>query len=116
MKGVHLLAVSGVDQMQSLYGILRRVWKRTMRGETDRKRPAEKVGPGDVKENTSDDLTVIRGIGIASQNRLYAAGIKSYPRLAHASAEDVREVLGKFGRGAKIENWIGQAQKLVGEE
>jgi predicted flap endonuclease-1-like 5' DNA nuclease len=52
--------------MQSLYGILRRVWKRTMRGETDRKRPAEKVGPGDVKENTSDDLTVIRGIGIAS--------------------------------------------------
>ena len=49
--------------MQSLYGILRRVWKRTMRGETDRRRPAEKVGPGDVKENTSDDLTVIRGIG-----------------------------------------------------
>jgi len=49
--------------MQSLYGILRRVWKRTMHGETDRKRPAEKVGPGDVKENTSDDLTVIRGIG-----------------------------------------------------
>jgi hypothetical protein len=34
-----------------------------MRGETDRRRPAEKVGPGDVKENTSDDLTVIRGIG-----------------------------------------------------
>lgn len=111
MKGVHLLAVSGVDQMQSLYGILRRVWKRTMRGETDRKRPAEKVGPG-----ASDDLTVIRGIGIASQNRLYAAGIKSYPELAHASAEDMREILGKFGRGAKIENWIAQAQKLVGEE
>ena len=102
--------------MLSLSGILRRVWKRAMRGEPERKRPAEEVGPGDAKEGAPDDLTVIRGIGIASQNRLHAAGIKSYPQLARASAEDVREILGQFGRGAKVEDWIAQARKLVEKE
>ena len=102
--------------MLSLFDILCRAWNRTMRGETDRKRPTEKAGLGDAKESTSDDLTVIRGIGLASQNRLNAAGIRSYAQLASASAEDVRKMLGKFGRGARIEKWIAQAQELAAKE
>jgi predicted flap endonuclease-1-like 5' DNA nuclease len=61
-------------------------------------------------------LTAIRGIGIATQNRLYAAGIKTYAELARASPEDVREILGKLARGAKVEPWIRQAEELTKEE
>ncbi len=61
-------------------------------------------------------MTAIRGIGIASQNRLYVAGIKSYAQLARASAEEVREILGNQGRVAKVEDWIAQAKELAKEQ
>ena len=70
-------------------------------------------GPG---ENKANDLTVIRGIGIVTQNQLYKAGIKTYAALAGARPEELREVLGDVARGAKIERWIAQARELAGKE
>ncbi len=60
-----------------------------------------------------DDLTAIRGIGIAMQDRLNRAGITNYAQLAEAKPEHVREALGKLSRGTKIGTWISQAQELA---
>ena len=62
---------------------------------------------------SSDDLTVIRGIGITTQDRLYRAGIKSFSQLAQASPEKIREILGTMARGAKVETWIKEAAGLA---
>jgi len=61
----------------------------------------------------SDDLTVIRGIGIATQDRLYRAGIKSFAELAGSPPDKVREVLGNLARGAQVETWIAEAAGLA---
>ena len=68
---------------------------------------------GSSNNATSDDLTAIRGIGIATQDRLYRAGIKSFSELAQSSPEKIREALGKMARGAKVETWIKDAAGLV---
>ena len=68
---------------------------------------------GSSNNSTSDDLTAIRGIGIATQDRLYRAGIKSFSQLAQSSPEKIREALGKMARGAKVETWIKDAAGLV---
>ncbi len=68
---------------------------------------------GEPNDSTSDDLTVIRGIGIATQDRLYRAGIKSFSELAQSSPEKIREALGKMARGAKVETWIEEAGGLA---
>ena len=101
--------------MLSLFGILCRAWRCALCGQASRKPSAETGGQGDAETTASDDLTAIRGIGIASQNRLYAAGIKSYAELARASAEDLRKILGKFARGARVEDWIARARELAAE-
>ncbi len=49
----------------------------------------ELLGGGEAAPSAPDDLTAIRGIGIATQNRLYKAGIKSHGQLARATPEDV---------------------------
>jgi predicted flap endonuclease-1-like 5' DNA nuclease len=60
-------------------------------------------------------LTDIRGIGIATQDQLYRAGIRSYGQLARASPAEVREILGKFAGGATVEKWIAEAKRLAKE-
>ncbi len=100
--------------MLSLTGMLCRFWRGALCGVA-RKEPQEetaKVAPG---ENKADDLTVIRGIGIVTQNQLYRAGIKTYVALAGARPEELRKVLGDVARGAKIERWIAQARELAGK-
>ncbi len=82
-------------------------------GRGKREGTAEKAEASPPDEISSDDLTAIGGISIATQNRLYGAGIKSYAQLAQASPEEVREILGKLARGADIEDWIAQAKKLA---
>ena len=72
---------------------------------------AEGQAPGQGAEGAVDDLTAIEGIGIVMQDRLNRAGIWNYAQLAEAKPEHVREALGKFSRGAKIEAWISQAQE-----
>ena len=73
----------------------------------------ELLGGGEAAPSAPDDLTAIRGIGIATQNRLYKAGIKSHGQLARATPEDVRKILGKFAGGADVEDWIAQATELA---
>jgi predicted flap endonuclease-1-like 5' DNA nuclease len=49
-----------------------------------------------TEDSFPDDLTAIRGIGMASQNRLYKAGIKTYAALASAEPAEVRRMLGNL--------------------
>ena len=82
--------------------------------EEERHRPpSEQVGPEETKEAPEDDLTAIRGIGLATQQRLNAIGIKSYAQLADAKPEELREAVGDIGRFAKIDDWIRQARELA---
>ncbi len=80
-----------------------------------RERAADKAAANSPDESSSDDLTTISGIGIATQDRLYRAGIKWYGQLAQASPHDVREILGKIAGGATVENWIAEAKQLAKE-
>ncbi len=84
-------------------------------GPEKRERTAEEAEAGEPPEVSPDDLTAIRGIGIATQNRLYRAGIKSYGQLARATPEDVREIFGKSAGGASVEKWIAEAKQLSSE-
>ncbi len=84
-------------------------------GPGRRERAADKAAASSPNESSSDDLTAIRGIGIATQDRLYRAGIKSYGQLARTSPAEVREILGKVAAGATVEDWIAQAKQLASE-
>ncbi len=102
--------------MALLTRTLCRLWRCAPPGRGRRRGTGEKAEPSRRREVSPDDLTAIGGIGIATQNRLYAAGIKTYAELARTSSEDVREILGKLARGDKVERWIAQAEKLTKEE
>ena len=67
--------------------------------------PAEPSGP--------DDFKVIHGIGPGMAKHLYTAGISSFAQLAASTPEQLRQVLGKDGKLAKVETWITQAQDLI---
>ncbi len=60
-------------------------------------------------------LSVIQGIGIAAENRLCRAGIKSCSELANTSPQEIREILGYLARGSDLECWIARAQEFLRE-
>ena len=60
-------------------------------------------------------LGTIRGIGIAVEDRLCRAGIKSCNQLVETSPLEIREILGHLAQGADIERWIEQARELIRE-
>ena len=101
--------------MTLLTRMLCRLWRGPASGSDRQDRAADKAADNSPDESSSDDLTAIRGIGIASQNRLYRAGIKSHGQLTQASPDDVRAILGKLARGADVEDWIAQAKQLANE-
>ncbi len=101
--------------MTLLARMLRRWLGRPAPGPERRERAVEEAEAGEPPEVSPDDLTAIHGIGIATQNRLYRAGIKSHGQLARATPEDVRKILGKSGGGASVEKWIAQAKQLATE-
>ncbi len=98
--------------MTLLARMLCRLWRGAAPGPCGREGTAEKTEANRPEEISPDDLTAIRGIGIAIQNRLYRTVIKSYAQLARASPEEVRMKLGKLAGGANVEDWIAQAQEL----
>ncbi len=98
--------------MTLLARMLCRLWRGAAPGPGKREGTAEKTEANRPEEISPDDLTAIRGIGIATQNRLHTAGIKSYAQLARASPEEVRMKVGKLAEGANVEDWIAQAQEL----
>jgi predicted flap endonuclease-1-like 5' DNA nuclease len=96
--------------MLAISKLLCRLWRCTAAG-AGRQPPEE---PTDRTEPAaSDDLTVIRGIGIATQDRLYRSGIRSFAQLAGSTPDKVREVLGNLARGAQVEAWIAEAAGLA---
>ena len=58
-------------------------------------------------------LSVTPGIGIAVENRLCRAGIRSCSRLADASPQEIREILGYLAQGSDMECWIVRAQEIL---
>ena len=93
--------------MFSLAGMLCRLCRCVSRSSS----ASDSAAEGGDEARTPDDLTTIRGLGKASQDRLQAAGIKTYDQLAQAAPEGLRDILGK---GAKVEDWIAQAKALAG--
>lgn len=93
--------------MFSLMGFLCRLCKCVGRGE----RPSERAPESAQEPRAPDDLTAIRGLGEASRDKLRAAGITTYDQMARTSADSLRAIVGK---GAKVEDWIAQAEALAG--
>ncbi len=102
--------------MALLARMLCRWWGCLAPGRGRQERAADYAAANSPDESSSDHLTAIRGIGIATQNRLYRAGIKSYGQLTRATPEDVRKILGKLAGGATVEDWIAQARNLASQE
>ena len=100
--------------MSFVASLLSRVWH-ALRDVT-RKEPQEETAKEAPGENEAEVLTVIRGIGIATQDKLCKAGIKTYAALAGARPEELQEVLGDGARGAKIDRWIAQARDLAAKD
>ncbi len=63
-----------------------------------------------------DDLTVIPGIGIVTQNRFHRAGIKSFAQMADSSPERLRNIVGRSVQDASIQKWIAYARELAESE
>ena len=97
--------------MFSLLRILCRARGRTPCGPGRREPSGEKV-----PENPANDLTAIRGIGIATQNRLNTSGIKTYAQFAEASPDDLQKILGGRVTEGKIKHWIAEARTLAEED
>ena len=102
--------------MALLARMLCRLWRCPAPGPGRQERAADGAAGNSPDENSSEHLTAIRGIGIATENRLYRAGIKSYGQLARATPEEVREILGRLAGGADVEDWIAQARDLASKE
>jgi hypothetical protein len=72
-----------------------------------------------VAPEGADDLTRIRGIGPGIQQRLYAAGILSFERLAGLSAAELAVIVGDIaGMSAELisrKDWVGQARDFAEE-
>ncbi len=99
--------------MTLLTRMLCRLWRCPASGPDRQERAADKAEANLPDESSPDDLTAIRGIGIATQDRLYRAGIKGYGQLARASPEEVQKIMGKFAGAATVEDWIAQAKQLA---
>ena len=99
--------------MLSFIGMLCRVCGCAVRGKDGQEPPAEKPTKEQAGANSSDDLTVIRGIRTVTQNRLYTSGIKSFAELARTSPDELRSALGTLAQGARVEEWISEARRLA---
>ncbi len=74
----------------------------------------QRENPSESAEKISfDNLRRIRGIGIATENRLYRAGIKSYADLGRAAPETLERILGKPRAGTSYEAWTAKARELA---
>ncbi len=99
--------------MLSFIGMLCRVCGCARRGSDGQGSRAEYPAKERSGENPSVDFTVIRGIGMVTQDRLYRSGIKSFAELARTSPEELRSALGTVAQGGKAEEWISEARMLA---
>lgn len=61
----------------------------------------------------ADDLTQIQGLGPASKERLYNAGITTFAQLARSTPDSLQEQLGAVSARFDVEEWIEQARDLA---
>ncbi len=62
---------------------------------------------------TPDDFERINGIGKVYEQRLYAAGIRTYRALAAAKVDDLATIIGRQIVQPDLHAWISQAQALL---
>lgn len=74
---------------------------------------AQKRESGTRQPTHQDDLKRLKGIGPATERRLYKAGIRSFAVLAKQSPERLAELVpGLSAKQIAIRGWIHQAQRL----
>jgi predicted flap endonuclease-1-like 5' DNA nuclease len=109
------------------------VWAKRKRGGEARSRKSAKTsgrqpaGPGGAESATpstaaaplggGDELTVIKGIGVRSAERLGAMGVTTLAQVAAWSDADIDTVAAQIHVGAdriRREDWVGQARAATG--
>ncbi|MFO1433540.1 MAG: hypothetical protein U1F76_26155 [Candidatus Competibacteraceae bacterium] len=72
------------------------------------------VAPSSAPATEPDDLTLISGIGVSTAQKLRAAGIVSYRRLATLGGEEIERLEATIQRPGRIrrDRWIEQAGEL----
>jgi len=76
--------------------------------------PVAPTAPPATTVASQDDLTLIHGIGQATQHRLNEAGVLTFAQLAAADEEQLRQAIGQVGRIAKVDEWITLAREMTG--
>lgn len=62
---------------------------------------------------SDDDLTCIQGIGDQRQKLLNRSGIHTFAELASATPKEIRQMIGKHGKLANVEEWITNAASMI---
>ena len=68
-----------------------------------------------ARDDTPDDLKLIKGIGRQNEGRLHGLGIWHFEQIAGWTSENVEWVGGYLAFPGRIEreDWVGQARKLA---
>lgn len=75
------------------------------------------TSPDDTSSVAADDLSRIKGVGPKLQATLIALGVTRFSQIAAWSEEDIDRIdaqLGRFEGRIRRDNWVAQAQFLVG--
>ena len=76
--------------------------------------PADEAAPnGQPAGDAFDDLTAIKGIGSATQDQFYEAGLTTYQQLADASGDEICEALGADINADRLSSWRSAADELA---
>ena len=95
------------------------VKKDTMKRIKDRKKDFDFERIGTATKKDADDLQAIKGIGPYSEEKLNALGIFTYAQLANFDREtedEVNEAIEHYSGRIRRDEWVKQAQEIVGAE
>jgi predicted flap endonuclease-1-like 5' DNA nuclease len=95
------------------------VKKDTMKRIKDRQKDFDFERIGTATKKDADDLQAIKGIGPYSEEKLNALGIFTYAQLANFDREtedEVNEAIEHYSGRIRRDEWVKQAQEIVGAE
>ncbi|MEC7151971.1 MAG: putative Ig domain-containing protein, partial [Candidatus Thermoplasmatota archaeon] len=93
--------------------------KQTMSRIKERKKDFDFGRIGTATKKDADDLQAIKGIGPYSEEKLNALGIFTYAQLANFDREtedEVNEAIEHYSGRIRRDEWVKQAQEIVGAE
>ncbi|MGB1432847.1 MAG: putative Ig domain-containing protein, partial [Candidatus Poseidoniaceae archaeon] len=93
--------------------------KQTMSRIKERKKDFDFERIGTATKKDADDLQAIKGIGPYSEEKLNALGIFTYAQLANFDREtedEVNEAIEHYSGRIRRDEWVKQAQEIVGAE